>query len=329
MRVLLALAALALSGTSLAKDEPVFDPGAEPAAISRSFLDISNAKALAGVRRVAIPCFRVEFATENSAKAQSSGTAGATAVKADITLKGVTDETRQAIADALYDEFVAALTASGLEVVPYEALKADPEYQSLGSRLLATPHPLGTQFGKSVFVGPHGAPTYTSNDDKHLSVGALLGGFGPQTQNIEPQIAKSLDAAVLRVNLAVQFAEQKKAGGFFRDQSSVRSGIRLAYVPELTQLLVVTPKDGKARITLDHLVPIEDQVIEIKDVETKGEKTAEAIGNAITGLMTGITRNTAKYDAVAEPTAYAAGIQRYGVALERAMAHAVRPAAAP
>jgi hypothetical protein len=326
MRVLLALAALALSVTALAKDEPVFDPGAEPAAIAQSFLDIDNDKALAGVRRVVIPCFRVEFATENSSKAQSSGTAGATAVKADITLTGVTDETRQAVTDALYDQFVAALTASGIEVLPYEALAADAEYQSLGKRLLATPHPVGTQLGKSVFVGPHGAPTYTSNDDKHLSLGALMGGFGAQPQNIEPQIAKSLDAAVLRVTLAVQFAEQKKSGGMFRNQSAVQSGIRLAYVPELTQVLVVTPKDGKARITLDHLVPIEDPVVEIKDVETSGEKTAEAIGNAITGLMTGITRQTAKYEAVAEPTTYASGIERYGVPLERAMAHAIRPA---
>lgn len=326
MRVLVALAAFALSGTAVAKDEPVFDPGAEPAAIAQSFLDIDNAKALAGVRRVAIPCFRVEFATENSAKAQSSGTAGATAVKADITLTGVTDETRQAITDALYDQFVAALTAAGIEVLPYDTLKADPQYQSLGKRLLATPHPVGTGLGKSVFVGPRGAPTYTSNDDKHLSLGAMMGGFGAQPQNIEPQIAKSLDAAVLRVNLAVQFAEQKKSGGMFKSGSSVQSGIRLAYVPELTQVLVVTPGDGKSRIMLDHLVPIEDQVIEVKDVETKGEKGVEAAANVITGLMTGITRNTAKYEAVANPATYAQGIERYGVALERAMAHAIRPA---
>jgi hypothetical protein len=325
MRTLLAVAALAVSGTALAKDEPVFDPDAEPATIAQTFLEIDNAKALAGLRRVAIPCFRVEFATENSAKAQSSGTMGATAVKADIKLTGVTDETRQAITNRLYDQLVGALTAAGLEVVPYDTLKDDPQYKSLGNRLLATPHPVGTQLGKSVFVGPMGAPTYTSNDDKHLGLGAQLGGFGPQTQNIEPQIARSLDAAVLRVTMAVQFAEQKKSGGMFRNQSSVESGIRLAYVPELTQVLVVTPGSGKARITLDKLVPIEDPVVTIKDTETKGEKTAEAIGNAITGLMTGITRQTAKLEAVADPAVYEQGVGRYGAALERAMVHAIHP----
>jgi hypothetical protein len=319
-----------LSGPAFARDDvPVFDPAAAPAALAQTFLKVDKPKALADVRRAAISNFRVEFAIESSAKGSSSSTMGATAVKSDVSLTGVTDEDRQAITDALYDDFVADLAAAGIEVLPYDVLKADKQYQSLGKRLLASPHPVGTQVGKSVFVGPHGAPVYTTNDDKHLSVGALMGGFGAQPQNIEPAIAKSLDAAVLRVLMAVQFAEQKASGGMFRNQSSVESQVLLAFVPKLTQVLVVTPKSGKARITLEKPVLIPDQVFTIRDAQSGGEKTAQAVGNAITGLMTGITRKVRKLDVIAEPASYTQGLQRYGAALDGAMAHTIRPASTP
>jgi hypothetical protein len=328
VRAALLSLALVVSGVAFAKDEPVFDPGAAPNALAQTFLKVDKPKALADLRRVAIANFRVEFAVENSAKGSSSGTMGASAVKADIKLTGVTDETRQAITNSLYDSFVADLAAAGVEVIAYETLQANKQYQSLGKRLLASPHPVGTQIGKSVFVGPRGAPVYTTNDDKHLSVGALMGGFGAQPQNIEPQIAKALDAAVLRVNLAVQFAEQKASGGMFRNESSVDTGIRLAFVPKLTQILVVTPTSGKARVTLEKLVAIQDDVITVNDATKGSEKTAEAIGNVITGLATGITRKTRKYEAVAEPESYTKGIERYGTALEHALAHVIKPVGA-
>jgi hypothetical protein len=98
---------------------------------------------------------------------------------------------------------------------------ADSQYQLPGSRLLASPQPVGTQ------------------------------------------LRKSLEAAVLCVTFPVHFAEQEKSAGVFRNEASVR---------------------------------------------------------------TGITRQAAKSDAVTEPTAYAAGIQRYGMTLKRAMAHATHQA---
>jgi hypothetical protein len=325
MRAWLVLACLLVSGSVFGKEAPVFDPAADPAAIAQTFLEVDKPKALAGLKTVAIANFRVEFAVENNGKAKSSSSAGASSVKADILLRGIDDATRQAIADHLYDAFVADLAGTGIEVVPYETLAANTDYQSLAPRFKKTFEPVGTQIGKSVFVGPHAMPVYFTNDDKHLGVAASFGSLSTtQPQNIEPQIAKSLDAAVLRVTMNIQFAEQKASGGLFRKESSVESNLRLAFFPQTTQVLVVTPGSGKSRITLDQTIALDSGMLSLEDDMSKGEKAAEVIGGVITGLATGITRQIKRYNANAAPDAYAAGIERYGDAYYKAVAQVMR-----
>lgn len=87
-----------------------------------------------------------------------------------------------------------------------------------------TQEPVGMQAGKSAFVGAHGTPYHFTNDDHHLGLGAALGGFSTvQRQNIEPRIAESLDATVLRVTMAIRFADMKTSGGMFHPGSSVKT----------------------------------------------------------------------------------------------------------
>jgi hypothetical protein len=309
------------TGNAFAKEPPVFDPAAEPAALAAAFLKVDKPKALAGISTVAISNFRVEFAVENNGKAQSSGTQGATSVKADILLQGIDDPTRQAIADQLYDGFVADLTAAGIQVVPYETLAANAEYQTLAPRFKKSYEPVGTQLGKSVFVGPHAMPVYFTNDDRHLGLGAAFGSLNTtQPQNIEPAIARSLNAAILRVGMNIQFAAQKSSGGMFRSGSSIESDTRLAFFPETTQILVVSPAAGKSRITLEHPVALQGEIMKLEDAMAGSEKAANAVGNVITGLTTGITRQVKRYNATATPDAYAAGINRYGAAFCKAVA---------
>lgn len=152
-------------------------------------------------------------------------------------------------------------------MIPYETLAADAAYQSLGPRLLKSVEPVGTQVGKSVFVGPHAMPVYLTNDDKHLGLGAHLGAMSTsQPQNIE------------------------------------------------------------LRITLDELIALDGSMISLADATSRSDKAAQAIGNVITGLATGITRQMRHYDATAEPQAYAAGITRYADAYYQAVTQAIRSA---
>jgi hypothetical protein len=108
-----------------------------------------------------------------------------------------------------------------------------------------------------------------------------------QSQNIEPQIAKSLGAAVLRVVMNVQFAEQKSSGGLFRKDSAIDSSVRLAFLPTTTRGLVVTPGSGKSSVELEELIALQGSAIKFEDATAGKDKAAEAMGNVITGLTTG------------------------------------------
>lgn len=319
--------AAALTAWSPAARAAEFDPAADPAALAADHVKVERVQALGSVRRAAIAQFRVEFAVENEGKAQSSGTRGWTSSRADIKLVGVGDDTRQAIADRLHDHFVQQLSLAGFELVPPQALRDNEAYRSLAPVLRTTQEPLGTQTGKSVFVGARGLPYYLTNEDRHLGVGALLGGLSTtQPQNIEPQIARTLDAAVFRVTVLIAFAEQVTSGGFFNNRSSVDSRARLALVPRITQWLVIAP-EGQARVVLDQTVPMAGDGIEL--VETTSDKTAQAVANVVTGLLAGGVRKSATYEARTTPQAYQDIVTRYGQALQTAMMSALRPGRPP
>ena len=315
------LAALSL-GARAATD---FDPAAAPAQLATSFVKADRLQALAKVKRAAIAQFRVEFAVENEAKAQSSGTTGATSSRADVKLVGVTDEARQATADRLYDQFVQDLAAAGLEVVPLATLRANADYQSLGPVLRGGREPVGTRAGKSIFVGARGMPYYMTNDDRHLGLGTLLGGISTtQPQNIEPQIAKTLDAAVFRVTLAVAFADQTTRGGLFNTGSSVKTDARLVLVPNQCQWLIITP-EGRAQVYLNETVFMGSDALQLVETTADSDKAVQAAANIITGLFAKTTRSAASYEARTTPAAYEAVVTRHGLALQAAMLSALRP----
>ncbi len=325
-RVVLLLSLLA-SFTAIAKDPPPFDPTGDPVQQAATFLKGSKLTALGGVKRVAISQFRVEFMTENSGKANSSSSAGWTSSSSEITLIGVSDELRQTITDQLHDQLVQKLTEAGIEVVPYETLSANESYQSMERIFRRTQEPVGMRDGKSIFVGAHGTPYYLTNDDKHIGLGTALGGFSTvQPQNIEPRIAESLDATVLRVTMSVKFADIKASGGMFRLGSSTETSETLAWVPEQTEFLFVTPNSGKARVTLSKTILMPGDVLVVRDTTTKGEKATQAVANVITGLFAGGGRTSRSYEATANPDAYLVAVTEYGTALESALMALLQPA---
>lgn len=318
MKRTVTLILLSVCSAAFAKDAPVFDPAADPAALAASFVEVSNIKALAGTKKVAVSQFRVEFAVENSAKATSSSSAGWTSTSSDVKLVGVPTETLQQVADAMEDRFVEELGKAGLEVIPYDVLKEDAAYKSLAPVLRTSNEPLGTQTGESIFVGGHGTPYYLTNDDKHLGLGTMLGAFSTtQPQNIEPSIAKQLDAAVLRVTVMVAFADQKTSGGLFHSGSSVKTELGLTIVPEITGMLVITPASGKTRATLDESVVMGSEIFDLRTTKKEGF-----------AILTGF-RGTKNYDAVTTPEAYSDLVTKYGQALQSAMVAAIRPGLGP
>jgi hypothetical protein len=323
-RHLMIVAALACAAVAAHAQEPVFDPAADPASLASAFLKTDRLAALAKVRRLAIAQFRVEFAVENNAKAQSSSSAAWTSARTDIKLVGVGPQTLQAIADQLHDRLVQDLGAAGVEVIPTATLRENAAYQSLAPAQKTTTEPVGTQAGQSIFVGARGQPWYFSNDDRHLGAGTLLGNLSTtQPQNIEPAIAKSLDAAVLRVTLAVAFAEQSSSGGLFASGSSVKTAVRLAIVPSLSQILIVTP-DGSARVRLDRAIALDANALEM--VDATSDRAVQAAANVITGLFAKGGRISTQLEARTTPEAFSTAVLRHAQAVESAMVAALKPA---
>ena len=328
MKSVVAILLLCIAVPVAAKKAVVFDPAADPAALAAVFVKLEKPAVLAGMKRAAFAQFRIEYAVENDAKASSSGSAGWSSARSDIKLVGVTDEARMAIADSLQDAMIEQLRQAGLAVIPHETVAATKGYQSLAKILHNAPEVLGVQTGKSAFVGAHGTPFYTTNDDKHLSLGSMLGGFSTtQPQNIEPGIAKELDAAVLRVTLMVAFAEQKTGGGLFRSGSSVKTGAGLTIVPKLSGILIVTPK-GRSRVTVSEPIQLESDALTLTETTTTGEKATQAVANVVTGLLAGGVRTQAHYEASTTPEAYTELVTRYGLALAAAMMSVIGPAIA-
>lgn len=126
--------------------------------------------------------------------------------------------------------------------------------------------------------------------------------------------------------MAVKFADMKASGGMFHPGSSVNSTEGLGWVPEQTQFLFVTPDSGEAKVALVKTVTMPGGVLTTRDTETKGQKTAQAVGNVLTGLMGGGMGDEGHYEATANPDAYLAAITEYGVALESALMALLRPA---
>lgn len=331
MKRLLMLMLLCAPLAVAAKDAPPFDPASDPTAQAATFLKGNKLTALSGVKRVAISQFRVEYSVENKAKATSSSSAGWSSSQSDITLIGVSDELRQTITDQLHDQLVAALTEAGIEVVPYETLSQDSRYQSMETIFRRAQEPVGMQSGKSIFVGAYRRPYYLTNDDKHIGLGTALGGFSTvQPQNIEPRIAESLNATVLRVTMAVKFADLKASGGLFQTGSSVKTSEALAWVAEQTQFLFVTPENGRARVILSRTIVMPGDVLTLRDTTSKGEKATETTFNVLGAVLGGGMgdRSTRHYEATANPDKYLIAVTEYGAALESALMAIVKPALA-
>jgi hypothetical protein len=198
-------------------------------------------------------------------------------------------------------------------------VKEDAAYQSLSPVLRTSNEPVGTRTGESIFVGAHGTPYYLTNDDgQHLGLGTILGAFSTtQPQNIEPSIAKQLDATVLRVTVMVAFADQKTSGGLFHSGSSVKTELGLTFVPQLTGILAITPGSGKSHVTLEESIMMGSEIFDLQ--------TAKKEGFSLLGGL----RGSKNYDAVTTPEAYSELVTKYGQALQSAMVAAIKPAVGP
>jgi hypothetical protein len=187
-----------------------FNFAAAPAAQADTFVEVTRGGNLKKIKKLAIVNFSVEFMTGKSAAVatrdgyKSSG----------LIVPSLDTAAAQVIADRLYDQLVADLQASGIEVIPFAMISASKHFAKLAGAQHQSPWPLDNASSTSVLIGAHGMPIYIDNPERLEGFKTAAMTFGTNTRLHEVMLCNEFNGNLLSVNLVVDFADVK-TGRFF------------------------------------------------------------------------------------------------------------------
>lgn len=178
--------------------------------------------------RVAVAGYQVSFVTHNKATAHAMNLLGSGTAKASIeTFLGNVDQAlMKQIADEAYAAFVQKLEESGVEVVPWETVKASKAYAELERHSQQTAYTVKFQGATYAVIPAAEFPLWFNKFD------GLAGGKGSgKNVKIMAELSKELNAVVLQPSLAVDFAYLDTSGGKFSKRASVEAQNGMLIVP--------------------------------------------------------------------------------------------------
>jgi hypothetical protein len=178
--------------------------------------------------RVAIAGYQVSFVTHNKATAHAMNLLGSGTAKASIeTFLGNVDQAlMKQIADEAYVAFVRKLEESGVEVVPWETVKASKAYAELERHPQQSAYTVKFQGATYAVIPAAEFPLWFNKFD------GLAGGKGSgKNVRIMAELSKELNAVVLQPSLAVDFAYLDTSGGKFSKRASVEAQNGMLIVP--------------------------------------------------------------------------------------------------
>ncbi|RXK54725.1 hypothetical protein ESB00_02185 [Oleiharenicola lentus] len=181
-----------------------------PAAQADAFVAVTRGGNLKKIKRLAVVNFSVEFLTGKSASVSTRGgyKSGGLVIPALDTVQA------QAIADRLYDQLLADLKTTGVEVIPFDTIKVSKHFAKLEGAQHASPWLLENASSNSVLIGAHGMPVYIDNPERLEGFKAASMTFGTNTRLHEVMLCNEFNANLLSVNIVVDFADVK-TGRFF------------------------------------------------------------------------------------------------------------------
>jgi hypothetical protein len=137
----------------------------------------------------------------------------------------------------------------------------------------------------------HGMPMYSFGKDTRLGgMDAIGSAFSTvQPQNIEPSVARSLDATLLSVRMVVDIAKQSSSGNHLMGGfASVKTATQLSIMAEFTDYKFQTPRDGTAELSLSKHLNSGENIFEIKkakdvnlDLGTLGGSNSGKVENVL------------------------------------------------
>ncbi len=253
-----------------------FDPAVAPSNAAE-FTKVTEAKSFAGLHRVAIAQFQVEYVTKSLGLTRKERNQTTVEYRIETPLP---DSSLQAETDKLYAAFVARLTAAGYEVVPNTAVTTAVAWASLVGIAKPSPAESHTESGGGRLTNAFNMPTYSAPGDIHMGTGfsAMGSAFSMSTVK-ESVLATELGAAVLNVRLVVGFKETDKHTDLFaiaRSGSSFVGHPRLVVQALASGMSVTLPgKPTAGRIALaSDLMFREDVLAENMAMNTSGGQQA-------------------------------------------------------
>ena len=294
-KALLAAACSLMFGTVIAAD---LDPAGDIKAQAEKFVKVDNPEYLAGIKRVVITSYAVDFVSELKYSKSLSGLEAMIGADSDVTIKlvGSNNEQYQAITDKFYHQTVEQLKAQGIEVVSNEELKALPEFAELAaSGVTPVPSEQDATAGKGLFFTTQGLPLQLSDEtqfiptfrapftkpkkDDFLTFGTRFsGGFSAgQAQMIEEKIAKKLGASALKVRLTV-LGGQLTPDTSFWSGGKVSTRAAASFVDFVTRYAFITPDGNKTRVALKEIAETGD-IGELVNTTSDGSKATDTAKN--------------------------------------------------
>ena len=289
------LVALALpSMASGDKTTPLtVDASFDAAAAAAKGFTIADNKALKGIKRVAVPVFAVEFVVADNVNSTTSGFAAAGRATSSLYYKllGVGEADFQVITDALYQQFVGDLKASGIEVLDTAQVLAAPTYR----KLVATGSPAPIKTDSTLMMSPPGlgiygfARTGGGNSAKSKSVfgalsdiGAGFAAVGAITDTI--QLGTELDASLIEVRMRVSFVQlNDDSKGFFGRLSSTAATSGRSFPSVDNVMIGVQSGPWRSTVTMNHTLTLDNAAF--AEVREKASTTGDMVGAVAVGLL--------------------------------------------
>ena len=250
---------------------------------------------LRGVKRVITPLVNLTFVTD-SGFLLAQRDASDLALPASLRLQGLRPADFQEIADTVHDAFVAALTAQGMEVMPYDPVAVNPGFQELAHQAARTGREQAPPASYETIAGLSGARQTVTVVGHHCPwiESFMLANYLPATR-----LTRELDATLPLVSFLVEFVEYSTDRAVTDDWRAFLPAPPAADVPRLRarprifvsagSAAFLTPDGQTGALTLTVSVG-GDQSFAASLVRTRGRNRAERQGGS--------------YEVTVDPTAY-------------------------
>lgn len=324
------LIAAALAGVALSTGLLTVSPGA----LAGVSLKMSNKRGLANIKQVRLGSVALACLTERKRQISVGGgfrsMGGASQATVQTNLAGLTEADFQAAADAAYTAVVAALSASGVEVLDNTALltalrESEPP-QANGTEYS---FPEGNKqsskaviYGASVFGGYVPLPEWTPASPGLAGIGSMgLVMSANRVATLFSQQAGEDGVPILGVLIGVSpvrieadFGSDWRVPDAFGNGGLARTGTLstetgLSSHPLLTKLEVFPASGKPAQIRTEDEIGIQGGVGSLADTTDGVTQAAQGIGNVLSAFGgSGRQSKTTRYTLEADVPSYTAGV---------------------